>query len=816
MDDIHKSHPQDALLFPFIGITLGALTDYYMTHYCPWIPYTCFLIIEGVGIGILNEYVNVSEPLSASIHMWETMDPHLLLYVFLPALLFGDSMGLNVHLEQKCFFSAFMLACPGVLIGTTLTAAFAFFAFPYGWDWNLSMSFGAILAATDPVAVVSLLKALGASPKLTMLITGESLLNDGTSIVVFQLFFAIFLHDNNIPGGKAYDSFGKIALFTIQMIGGGIALGLVFGYVYLECMVLTKNKLKHTDAILQLAFSLCCAYLCFYCAERIFHVSGVLAVVTAAHVLAKYVWPWVCSKETMRVTWHTIEFLGNTLIFLIAGTVIGKTMSSRFDHGLIAWSDFGWAIFLYVISMVIRGLMILILSPALMQGGVYGASVKEMIFMTWGGLRGAVGLALALAVDLTLTNHNHGQATRDGSLFMVHVGGMAVFTLLINGTLAGPLLHYLKMTAKPEAKNVILHTIKERMQSELMAKFNMLKNDPVYCELDDATVRRYVRMLHDSDEESKGPLTKEEESDPGPPDAEKADPDLLPEVRVVFLHVVRAEYDESIEQGLLPAESEATLALLDSVECALDDPTMPLHDWDTYLQPAIGGQPWAVPFLRCLDKWLPSSFHWDDKLILALDVSKREKAVYVCQSYIQAHEKAAKEIAKYVGKTEAIDSHEELAVINESRRQVAKARKLLAALPKSLVRAVHSRQVGTILASTHQHILSQLTRKGLLAPSEAEEFMEEIEHTWEHMRTHRREIAKQIANDCIGILHLQSKRHQGAGAVHPFQGTGALHPVHPAPMEVDDALGLRADGKTPPDRKVVSVVRNESLLRSAE
>jgi sodium/hydrogen exchanger 10/11 len=98
--------------------------------------------------------------------MWLKIDPHLLLYTFLPALIFADAINLNVHLAQRVFFQCLLLAGPGVLMGSVMNAAVAKYIFPYGWDWNLSMAFGAILSATDPVAVVALLKSLGASKQV--------------------------------------------------------------------------------------------------------------------------------------------------------------------------------------------------------------------------------------------------------------------------------------------------------------------------------------------------------------------------------------------------------------------------------------------------------------------------------------------------------------------------------------------------------------------------------------------------------------------------------------------------------------------------
>ena len=205
-----------SLLFPFTAIALGTATEHLLSRHAPSMPYTVTVMIEGMLLDGLASYnrnapvglpgYNALSPLSriagvlpgqnstmqVSLDMWASIDGHLLLYAFLPALLFGDAMSLSVHMFERTFAQCLLLACPGVVLGTALTGFAAMLVLPYGWDWKLSMTFGSILAATDPVAVVALLKAVGASPKLTMQITGEALLNDGTAIVLFNLFLGIY------------------------------------------------------------------------------------------------------------------------------------------------------------------------------------------------------------------------------------------------------------------------------------------------------------------------------------------------------------------------------------------------------------------------------------------------------------------------------------------------------------------------------------------------------------------------------------------------------------------------------------------------
>ena len=138
-------------------------------------------------------------PLARSVDAWYDIDAHLILFGFLPLLVFRDAMTINTHEFSTCFAQCSLLAGPGVVIGTALTYLVAkhVISFPpppdhpelEHWGNLMALCFGSIASATDPVAVVSLLKDVGASSVLTIQVTGESLLNDGVAMVLFVLFF---------------------------------------------------------------------------------------------------------------------------------------------------------------------------------------------------------------------------------------------------------------------------------------------------------------------------------------------------------------------------------------------------------------------------------------------------------------------------------------------------------------------------------------------------------------------------------------------------------------------------------------------------
>jgi NhaP-type Na+/H+ or K+/H+ antiporter len=159
--------------------------------------------------------------LDGSITRWANIDGELILYVFLPALIFGEAMNLNWYQAKGGFIPAVLLAGPGVVIGAFVMGTICYYCMPFGWNWNVAMLFGSIMSPTDTVAVVSLLKEAGASSKLTILIIGESLMNDGTAILLFTMFY-------NLLEGQSYDIAGIVEFFTAMTIGSCM-LGAAFG-----------------------------------------------------------------------------------------------------------------------------------------------------------------------------------------------------------------------------------------------------------------------------------------------------------------------------------------------------------------------------------------------------------------------------------------------------------------------------------------------------------------------------------------------------------------------------------------------------------
>jgi NhaP-type Na+/H+ or K+/H+ antiporter len=444
----------EALFFFFNALIFGTIILHLTT-----IPrfhnlqQTVCLFVLGVLYSLVQEGLNLKEHLGVfgrSYAMWMDIDPHLLLFTLLPALLAGDAMTIDTSVARSVAKQCLFLAGPGVLFGSFATALFLYWFIP-DWDFLLCLTCGSILAATDPVAVVGLLKELGASPILTMQIQGESLLNDGTAIVLYTISYDM------LKGGE-YDV-SEVVIFLVIVVFCAVALGIALGFVFLQWIRLACDRLDHDHAgMLQTTLTLCCAYWSFCLAEGWLKISGVLCTVSASLMLADKMWPYVVDKQSMLHIWHMVEYIGNTVIFFLAGALTGNTMVD------IPAIDYLRLLVIYIVCMFIRATLFFgsrhilrLLSPERKP-----VRWEEACVMTWGGLRGAVGLALAIQVSLNKEDTEGRKAPiteMDGKRVLFYVGGVAALTLIVNATTCPRLVSALGVTKTPAARQQMLYKI---------------------------------------------------------------------------------------------------------------------------------------------------------------------------------------------------------------------------------------------------------------------------------------------------------------------------------------------------------------------
>ncbi|MCB9224001.1 MAG: sodium:proton antiporter [Crocinitomicaceae bacterium] len=485
----HENHLKAfaPLLFVIIALLIGAATRHFLAKIN--LPFTVALLLIGIGIGILGRqdvFVDMDifgMKVDASMIDWSiswasTLDPHMMLTIFLPILIFEAAFAMDVHVFKKSFVNSVLLAVPGILMALFATAGLMWILVEFGlglntWTWPMVLLFGTVISATDPVAVVAILKELGASKKLGTLIEGESLLNDGTAIVIFNVIFAGILATYD-PTASAEGLHPLLEFLRVSF--GGVAIGAIFGYLGLRWMRGVFN-----DMLIEITIIVALAFLTFFICEHAFAVSGVLGLCTLGLIMAgpgrTKISPEV--QHFIHEFWEFTAFTANTLIFLIVGVVIAER-----THFTV--NDIWMLLIVYVIIHVVRAAVIAVHYPLMKRIG-YGIGKNHPQAMWWGALRGAIGLALALIVESTPSIP---QEIRNQFLFLT--AGIVTLTLLINATTMKAVAKKLGLTSVSKTKKYVLETAKDYVFNETVATIDTLEKDRFFKKVNWKAVGTYL------------------------------------------------------------------------------------------------------------------------------------------------------------------------------------------------------------------------------------------------------------------------------------------------------------------------------------
>lgn len=434
-----------AMRFFLIGMLFGTVINY-LLKFIPGLyrpPYSVMLFLSGFACANValeassTEHLNwladskIGASLIEMIHVADDLHPHLILYVLLPPLLFHASFNMDWYIFKKIFWQAFLLAVPGVLISCFLTSMVPKFLFMHSsehpWGWTESMLLGAILSATDPVAVVVALKAADAPEKLSAVIEGEALLNDGSAYVLFIIILG-FVSESQAP-----ISVTNVAIQVVRLAIGGPMLGFIFG------ILLTYFLMGiHHDVVTEVTLVVLSTFILFAIGSTI-NVSSVLAVV-ALGILFSAKGRWHLSADAIKAVqsiYATLNLWANTMLFLLSGIVAFKSLfiSGLYTDRMIVINLFT----MYILLHVIRGIVIFGMYKLGLRNMGYGLTGRDLIFMIFSGLRGAIALVLSLLVQL-----EPGVDNRTKHRIAFHTAGIVLLTLVINGTSASAVYQLLR------------------------------------------------------------------------------------------------------------------------------------------------------------------------------------------------------------------------------------------------------------------------------------------------------------------------------------------------------------------------------------
>jgi CPA1 family monovalent cation:H+ antiporter len=493
----------------FVVVLSVSLSVATVSRIVPWvrqIPYTLLLVIVGLGLAFINvRLVNLS--------------PQLILEIFLPPLLFEAAWNVRWRELKSNWFPVMLFTIFGVII-SILVIAFGLSRFT-NLTLPTALLVGASLSTTDPVSVVALFRQLGASKKLTILMEGESLFNDGVAVVAFVLLVSL-------PLGKELFSLPIILPLFLSFVGIGVGVGCAIGF---GISYLTQ---RFDQPLVEQSLTLVSAYATYLITEELGG-SGVIGVVTVGIILGNFGSRIGMSPRTRLLVsefWEFLAFFVNSIVFLLIGDQV-KLSNLTDNFNVIAVCILAVLFSRFVTIFGFGGL-----SNQLVNSQI---SFPEQTVLWWGGLRGSVSVALALSVPAALSQRQE---------IIDTVFGVVLFTLLVQG---------LTMQWMLEKFNLIGDQRLSKEYSELLARQSALKRVIEYLDKLILTRDRNLELC-----ESKRDLIQKQL--------------LLVEAEIIQQQIKHPQLDsfmiEKLEENLLNIESDTYAELIRSGR--LDNDLTPL------------------------------------------------------------------------------------------------------------------------------------------------------------------------------------------------------------------------------------------------
>jgi Na+:H+ antiporter len=378
------------------------------------IPYTVALVLGGLLLSAAP--LAFLAPLQLG-NRPEWLTPDVILTLFLPALLFEGSLKIDFRHILTDLAPLLLLANFGVLIAT-LVIGFVLSRFA-GMPLIAALLFGAMVSATDPISVLAIFKELKVTERLSVLVECESLFNDGTAIVLFQILL--------VAAAGASIGIAKGAGEFLLSVAGGAALGWALGYL------VSKATRQIDDAEVEITLTTVLAYGAFLLARHL-HLSGVIATVVAGLVIGNVAAKRGMSPRTLtalRAFWEYAAFVMNSVVFLLIGLEV------RLGSVLQAWKIILIAVAAILIGRILSVYTLVPLSNRFSKR-VPAAWQHALV---WGGLRGALSLALALSLADTFPFRSE---------ILNVTFGVVVFSILVQGLTIKSFLRALRISSAAE------------------------------------------------------------------------------------------------------------------------------------------------------------------------------------------------------------------------------------------------------------------------------------------------------------------------------------------------------------------------------
>ncbi|CAF0909257.1 unnamed protein product [Rotaria sordida] len=492
---------------PFIVLFFATILRKLLRHYHISLPYTVILMLVGAVLGGFYQYELIKR-----FTFIADLTPVQILSIFLPILIFESAFSCDPHIFIKCLGQILILAILGFFISVALTtlAVMYWYENEYTidvqtcWTWDQAVLYSAVVSATDPVSVVSLLKSMTSLKTLSTIIEGESLLNDAAAITIYtlvkNLIYEAFKSDKNLLQQTRATLLGinaercanairflikrKItAIYLLKFVLKTIAIAVIIGYVMAHITLFTLYRIEAGEY--ETCITITMSYFVYLTCEAV-EASGVIGVVLLGLTLNMNRSCFsVSAIHISKQTWELLAYISNSLIFITVGVILLKTYSE--SHKMLSLlSSIPQLLLIYIILILVRGIMILSIH-SILKHIAYGFTWKDSIVTIWSGLRGGVSLVLALTLFNSKIKDQY-----QAEIMLIHTTAIVFLTCTVNALTIPNIVHILRLDQISELiKQTMIQIIKELKikQNEMIRH---LKKNPILATADWLFVQKVI------------------------------------------------------------------------------------------------------------------------------------------------------------------------------------------------------------------------------------------------------------------------------------------------------------------------------------
>ena len=460
------------LIFIFLltALAVGIVTRYLCSRLRIEVPYIPALLIVMTVLGLVqlgsSQLANAEERIVS-------MNGRLLQTIFLPVLVLEGARHINVRNFKRLLPVILLLLVPGAAITIVLTAVLIYYALPaYQWDWITCLLVGAMLVPTNTSTLVRAMRKAGVRERLGAIIEGESVLLSCVAFILVSLFTDILFSldstslleqtvSSPLDVGQEVGKFIKVAACS-PLFGYAVGMGVVF------CLYRVVN-----DAMTEIATVLAAVYTVYYVSSGHLQLNGNLAVVAFGFYFCQWerhtISPSVLSS--LRDVLSSLFYVSQTLIYAIRGVMAAYYI---FVAASITGTDAGYCFALYLFDILTRGVSALLLLPIIRALG-YKLNYKDVVMLSYSGIRGSLALVLMLSVVL-----NPAIAPSVSHQIGFQVSGIVLLTNIINAPTAKWLIRLLKLTSDSSEGELVLQAAVEQMDKEGQIEIARIKLSPEF------------------------------------------------------------------------------------------------------------------------------------------------------------------------------------------------------------------------------------------------------------------------------------------------------------------------------------------------